>query len=110
MGNPIPFPHRVPGAHLELDIDMRRRTVQVGGELDDPDAGLLHQAVQAVARDRGGPITIDVSALSFIGSAGLNAIVAARLDHEVLGEISVIGANRHVTRVFQAGGLAELVR
>ncbi|MFJ3174320.1 STAS domain-containing protein [Streptomyces roseus] len=65
---------------MRLEARGRRVVVRVGGEMDIDRAPMLRAALHAAITQEGGPaeIVVDVAALSFCDSAGLNAFISAR--------------------------------
>jgi len=83
--------------------------VALSGELDMASAGELSLRLAGLrsARTR---IVVDVSALAFIDSSGLNALVtSARAVDADDGWIVVAGPSQHIARVFDVVRLAESV-
>lgn len=87
----------------DFTISSRGSTFLMSGELDMASAPLLQTAI-APAVTRGGPITLDVSGVTFMDSAGLHAIVKASAD--VPGGCVILhGVREHVHRVIEVSGV-----
>jgi anti-anti-sigma factor len=79
-------------------------TLALRGELD---ALAVRDLNAALASGNGaGPMTLDVSELTFIDSAGLHAIAAYARSREPEGTVTLTGASPHVVRVFEITCLA----
>jgi anti-anti-sigma factor len=60
----------------EFNVSLRASTFFLAGELDVGTAPLLSDTIRAAVA-RGGPITLDLSNMTFIDSAGVHAILNA---------------------------------
>ena len=84
--------------------------VALSGELDMASAADLSVRLAGLRSSARTRIVVDVSALAFIDSSGLNALVtSARAVDADEGWIVVAGASEHIARVFDVVRLAESV-
>ena len=84
--------------------------VALSGELDMASAAELSLRLAGLRSNARTRIVVDVSALAFIDSSGLNALVtSARAVDADDGWIVVAGASQHIARVFDVVRLAESV-
>ena len=82
--------------------------VTATGEIDLFTASLLHTALERALADTAAVVVVDLSAVTFLSSSGLNALVCARRDAEAGARaLRLIGEGRAVTRPMQAAGLTE---
>lgn len=77
----------------------------VGGEIDLDTSPLLYQAIEPVL-ETGGPIFLDFSAVSFIDSSGMHALVRAAQGLRS-GCVAVHGAHPQVRKVFNLTRIGE---
>lgn len=102
------------GARLRVCVPCRCRSgipiLLVRGELDEQTVVLLGHAADLVLSGQPGDLLLDLSGVSFIGAAGLNALVARQREQAGAGYSLDLsnGTNRH-RRVFTAGGLSDLL-
>jgi anti-sigma B factor antagonist len=76
------------------------------GEIDRASAPALHTTLQRAIASTDGPVVVDLGAVSFIDSSGVNALVVAR---EAAGSRLRLGATHHaVRRVLEITALLEL--
>jgi anti-anti-sigma factor len=76
--------------------------VEVAGEVDLSTAGQVEQAIAAVAA-RGVRVVVDLSAVAFLDSSGVTALLRSAKDHDiVLREPSLA-----VTEVLAMAGLSD---
>jgi anti-anti-sigma factor len=78
--------------------------LRLSGDVDASNADQLDHALSPLAA-RGGDITLDVSQLGFIGSAGMQVLVRALIDVEGKGRIVVTGARAPFTKLVGIMGL-----
>jgi anti-sigma B factor antagonist len=93
-----------------VDLDASSRLITLAGELDAATAPLLLDAADLLAVDHPEPVVVDLSAVRFVDSSGLGAIV--RLRKRLLaggGDLVVTGATGAPLRTFQLGGLGSLL-
>ena len=101
----------------ELLTTGRRRVdgtlvVDVAGEVDLDTAPRLRAAIDAaLAEAAGGACIVDLTTVSYLGSAGLTALVNATCEAEALREPLriVVDANRPVIRPIELTGLDHLL-
>jgi anti-sigma B factor antagonist len=97
-------------------LDILRRVVDgtlvvaVTGEVDLDTARLLHTAITAaIDRSGGGPCVVDLTAVTFLDSAGLTALLQAAshppAHHDTLR--IVVDSNRPVIRPIEITGLDD---
>ncbi|TDQ54955.1 STAS domain-containing protein [Actinorugispora endophytica] len=80
--------------------------VSVEGELDIATAGDLRDAVLSAIDAHGPWLILDFSALDFMDSSGLNAVINAyRLVRERGGGLALAAPNERVTKVIRLVGL-----
>jgi anti-sigma B factor antagonist len=95
--------HRVVGGTL---------VVAVAGEIDLDTAPVLHAAVTAAIRQTAGaPCILDLTAVTFLGSAGLTALLDATRVSEARREPLriVVDSNRPVIRPIAITGLDDVL-
>lgn len=100
---------RFSGLELDESIDGDRHTLTLGGELDIASVRLLHAAVARI-RKAGGVrrITLDLSGLILIDSAGLAEIIlTSRLCERDGFELTLTPGSRAVQRLFELTGLTD---
>jgi anti-sigma B factor antagonist len=102
----------VPAAEQVMTIVSARRgeavVVTVAGEVDELTVDRLHTAVVAAFEAAGsGPVVVDLTEVSFLGSAGLGALVdAQRLAHRRREPLRVVvDEHRPVIRPLEASGV-----
>jgi anti-sigma B factor antagonist len=99
-----------PDGSLELetsmDADGERTVLTVAGEVDVATVESFRHALLAAQRSH--RVVVDLSAVTFMDSAGVNALVGAY--HRVSGddELRLVGLRPNVRRVFEITGLLEL--
>jgi anti-sigma B factor antagonist len=90
----------------DFGISQGSPTFFLAGEIDLATAPIIEAAIgDAVAS--GGPITLDVSQVSFLDSSGIGIIVAA-LKHLPSGCIVLHGVVPHVQRALDLTGVTEI--
>jgi anti-anti-sigma factor len=83
--------------------------LSLGGELDLSTASILHEHLRTVDGD-GSAIVLDLRALSFVDSTGLQAFLRARSDAEENGhQLLLIGATPRIRRVFELTKMDHLL-
>jgi anti-sigma B factor antagonist len=82
----------------------RTRIVAVAGELDISTAGVLRQAVVEALRPDPENLVIDLTDVSFLGSAGLAALIAAERGSGTT-RMRVVAANHATRRALTITGL-----
>ena len=95
----------------ELDTDVRaeggRAVLAVGGEVDVATAERFRSAL--LEAQRSPRVLVDLSAVTFIDSAGVNALVGAYHRVPAGGELRVVGLRPNVRRVLEITGLLALL-
>lgn len=101
---------RTPTAVIEAAVRNRICELAVAGELDLASSGLLDQALSNWRWREIDGVVLDLSAVTFIDSAGLGAVLTARALCVDRGcEFRVDGASRHVRHILElTGTLTEL--
>jgi anti-sigma B factor antagonist len=110
---PASDPHPAPG---ELRVNRRGvdnvLVVRVAGEIDLRTAPDLQEALgESLEQMKGGRVVVDLSAVTFLGSAGLAALAQAAKqadDHESELRI-VVGSNHLVRRPIELMGLDHVL-
>ncbi len=105
-----PAPGGLGIVHHEVDGML---VIAVTGEVDLETAPALHEAVTAgIDRTRGMPCVLDLTTVTFLGSAGLTALVDATGRAEARREPLriVVDSNRPVIRPIQVTGLDDVLR
>ena len=101
-----------PASTISIDIqpgsDGSEPVVTIAGEIDVATSPTLRSAIAAVV-EGASPVTIDLSATTFIDSSGLGVLVAALNRSRELGhDLSLRGLQAPVQRVFEITGLTAL--
>jgi anti-anti-sigma factor len=92
------------------DVGNGRSVVAASGELDIATAPQLLGAVDALARPGTGAIAIDLSALTFIDSSGINALRAAVRSAQARGVGAIVASpSQRVQRVLELVRLGEII-
>ena len=95
---------------MRLSFSPHPSTVFVQGDVDAHTAPLLGSLVASLLGSGHHQVTIDVGAVSFLGSAGLGVIAeAATLLRERSGTLTVSAPSPQILRIFQISGVADLV-
>lgn len=85
-------------------------TFRLSGELDFSDAEELYDMVRALRREGLLDVVLDVSGLTFLSAAGLDAFARAAADCDADGgSLTLTGATRGVARVMGLTGLGHLI-
>jgi anti-anti-sigma factor len=80
--------------------------LRIEGEVDLANAGDLEAALREAIQD--GPITVDLTDLTFIDSSGLHAILRVATSMDGQGPIRLQGVSGHVMNVLRIVGLTDL--
>ncbi len=84
-------------------------TLAAQGRLDSFNVAAFRDRLEALAIVPGNRVVLDLSALEYISSAGLNAILGSGKHAEVAGSRLVIcGLSGHVRRIFGVAGFLDL--
>ncbi|GGP82182.1 anti-sigma factor antagonist [Saccharothrix coeruleofusca] len=103
-------------SEFEEVLRVRRETsgtavvVSAEGEVDQATAGLFHRELLRALAEVGppSPVVVDLSGVEFFGSAGLNELVLAHVQAELLGaQLRVVAQHREVLRPLRITGLDE---
>jgi anti-anti-sigma factor len=83
-------------------------TVILRGEIDDAAADQLNASLdEALAESRDSRLVVDCADVTFMDSAGLNALVRAH--RHGAGRITLSGPSRQVERAFEISGVDKLI-
>ena len=96
----------------ELSINRRDEAggvlLALSGELDVVSAPVLEQRLREALAEPGAHVTLDLSDLEFVDSAGVSVLIKAKQDAESRGSTLVLArATAQVHRVFALVGLAD---
>jgi anti-sigma B factor antagonist len=96
----------------ELSIKRRDEAggvlLALSGELDVVTAPALEQRLREALSEPGAHVTLDLSDLEFVDSAGVSVLIKAKQDAESRGRTLVLArATEQVHRVFALVGLAD---
>jgi anti-anti-sigma factor len=80
------------------------RGLRLSGDIDVSNVDQLETALSPEVRE-GGDITIDVSELGFIGSAGIQVLVRALMDLEGRGRLILVGVRATLKKLVGIMGL-----
>ena len=95
---------------LSTRAESRSVIVAIEGELDIATADDLREHVQQAMDEHGPWLILDLSALDFMDSSGLNVIINAyRTVREQNGSLSLAALNERVTKVVRLVGLHRQV-
>jgi anti-anti-sigma factor len=84
--------------------------VLLAGELDVSTAGGLYQEFAQLNRDGVVHVALDLTALEFIDSTGISAIIAEHKRTAAAGgELIILTPHRNVRRVFEVAGLMDVL-
>jgi len=95
---------------LSTRVENRSVIVAVEGELDIATADDLREHIQVAIDDHGPWLILDLSALDFMDSSGLNVIINAyRTVRDTDGALALAALNERVTKVVRLVGLHRQV-
>lgn len=95
---------------LSTRVESRSVIVAIEGELDIATADDLREHVQQAMDEHGPWLILDLSALDFMDSSGLNVIISTyRSVREAGGALSLAALNERVTKVVRLVGLHRQV-
>lgn len=84
--------------------------VLLSGELDVSTAGGLYREFAQLNRDGVVHVALDMTALEFIDSTGISAIIAEHKRTAAAGgELIILTPHRNVRRVFEVAGLMDVL-
>ena len=89
-----------------LTVGMRFGVLEVAGEFDNATAATVTAALEPLLV-AGGPIRIDLRAVTFMGSAGFHVLEDAAASVRGRGRVIVLDASRVVVRAFALIGLSD---
>jgi anti-anti-sigma factor len=93
---------------VELLSIEQGRTIRLAGELDMSNKSELDEAFEAAA-ERGGPILVDLSELTFMDSTGIHAFVRAAASVRGRGCLILHGEQDRVRRVMDIVRVEETI-
>ena len=86
----------------KVEEDRARTIMRLSGDLDIVSADKCVERFDAIRRDRGGDMVVDLRGLTFLDSMGLSALLTAHsVGAESGSSVLFIRGNRTVHRVFQ---------
>ncbi|WP_234376798.1 STAS domain-containing protein [Streptomyces sp. TP-A0356] len=85
------------------------RVITPRGEVDHDTADSLHQALLSADRALPQRTVIDLGAVTFMDSSGINTLIAAHLAHSGGGWLRLAGPTEPVRRVLQIVGLDTVI-
>lgn len=95
---------------LSTRFESRSVIVAIEGELDIATAADLQEHIRTAIDDHGPWLILDLSALEFMDSSGLNVIISAyRNIRERNGSLSLAHLNERVTKIVRMVGLHRQV-
>jgi anti-sigma B factor antagonist len=95
---------------LSTRFESRSVIVAIEGELDIATAADLQEHIRTAIDDHGPWLILDLSALEFMDSSGLNVIISAyRTIRERNGSLSLAHLNERVTKIVRMVGLQRQV-
>jgi anti-sigma B factor antagonist len=108
----IGSPPTIQRVATELSINRRDEAggvvLALSGELDVVSAPALEQHLNEALSEPGAHVTLDLSDLQFVDSAGVSVLIKAKQDAESNGRTLVLGRpTKQVHRVFALVGLAD---
>ena len=93
----------------DVQSDRERVVVRLAGELDVASASAVGAALEELLDAGFGRVVVDLSALSFLDSAGIHTLLSAqRSAEEHRCTLSVVPGPRNVHRVFELTGTDSL--
>jgi anti-anti-sigma factor len=101
-----------PGQELTVNIrrEARSAVIELAGELDLHESRRLSAAVAEILSERVELVELDATALTFIDSAGLRAILLARAGAAEQGVTFLIsGVSPQIRRVMEIAGAEDLL-
>ncbi len=97
-----------PQLELRHEDGGAHHTLALIGELDVASAPLLEAALQRIGANAIETLTLDLSALTFMDSAGLRVVLVARELCESIGcELQLIPGSGQIQRLFEITGLSD---
>ena len=94
---------------MTTNLDGGIFTIEISGELDSGNAGLVSDAVQEAEAATGVKgIVLDITRLEFIDSSGI-AVLGSAAKRDEGGRLRVTGSTTQVERVLEITGVADLL-
>lgn len=84
-------------------------TLKISGRLDTTTAPELEQAIKEVTDDTK-ELTLDMTELTYISSAGLRVLLGAQKKMNKIGSMKLTGVCEAVKDVFEITGFADILR
>lgn len=91
---------------IRLSVEGDRAVLEVGGEVDLATVEQFRTALLDAQRSE--QVVVDLSGVTFMDSAGVNALVGAYHRKVRDGELRLVGMQSNVQRVFEISGLLAL--
>ncbi len=88
--------------------DDKKLTIALEGRLDTTTAPALETEINAIA-ETVDELTLDLSALDYLSSAGLRVILAAQKKMSKQGAMVVTNVNETIMEVFEITGFADIL-
>ena len=102
---------REPNGHLEIGVEAvtaETTVIRADGELDMATVGMLEEALEPVARDRG--IVIDLTRCTFLDSSAVRVLVAtSREVDEAGGSLALVACDPTILRVLEIAAVDTMV-
>jgi anti-sigma B factor antagonist len=84
-------------------------TLALSGRLDSVTQSILAQELEKVFETKIASLTLDLSTLEYLSSAGLRVFLFARKKvSEMGGKMKIIGANESINEILQITGYADI--
>ena len=84
-------------------------TLALSGRLDSVTQSDLAQELETVFKTQVSTLTLDLSALEYLSSAGLRVFLSARKKaSEMGGKVKIVGASEAINEILQITGYADI--
>lgn len=109
--SPRPGPALRPGANFQVSTERRDTSavVSVAGEVDLVTVASLRAEITECLRTPPSVLVIDLSAVGFLGSAGLSALLDTHRESAPEVDVRIVANQRVVLRTLQLTGVDELL-
>ncbi len=105
--DPVSFDRRL---RIETRTDAERAVLELHGELDLSEAPVLAAELRELEHRGVAAIVLDLDDVSFLDSAGLRVILAARERARVAGgELALTAGTPQVRRLFEVAGVGDML-